>query len=64
MQRNGAVAAITVNDDPVTAMHSNEEDVERIVPVEATDRSPEAIAIFPLPTDLSSVRQLPATHEG
>jgi hypothetical protein len=40
-----------------------EEDVERIVPLEATDRSPEAIAIFPFPIDLSSVRQLLATYE-
>jgi hypothetical protein len=40
-----------------------EGDVERTVPLEATDRSPEAIAIFPLPIDLSSVRQLLATYE-
>ncbi len=37
--------------------------MERNVPVEATDRSTEPLTIFPLPLNLSSVRQLLATCE-
>ena len=35
-----------------------QEGIERIVPLKATDRSPEPIQEFPLPIDLSSVKQL------
>jgi len=35
-----------------------QEGIERIVPLKATDRSPEPIKEFPLPIDLSSVKQL------
>jgi hypothetical protein len=35
-----------------------QEGIERIVPLRATDRSPEPIKEFPLPIDLSSVKQL------
>ena len=40
-----------------------QEGIERNVPVEATDRSTEPLIIFPLPLNLSSVRQLLATCE-
>ena len=40
-----------------------EEGIERNVPVEATDRSIEPLNIFPLPLNLSSVRQLLTTCE-
>ena len=35
-----------------------QEGIERNIPLEATDHSTEPITIFPLPLDLSSVRQL------
>jgi hypothetical protein len=35
--------------------------VERLVPLAATDRSPESIALYALPLSLPSVRQLTAT---
>ena len=35
-----------------------QEGIERNVPIEATDHSPEPITIFPLPLDISSMRQL------
>ena len=39
------------------------EGIERHIPLEATDRSAEPIAIFPLPLGLSSVRQLLVAFE-
>lgn len=40
-----------------------QEGIERNIPLEATDRSTEPITIFPLPLDLSSVRQLLVAFE-
>jgi hypothetical protein len=40
-----------------------QEGIERNVPLEATDHSAEPITIFPLPLDISSMRQLLATSE-
>ena len=39
------------------------EGIQRNIPLEATDRSTEPIAIFPLPLDLSSMRQLLVAFE-
>jgi hypothetical protein len=41
-----------------------QEGIERNIPVEATDRSTEPFTIFPLPLDLSSLRQLLVAFEG
>jgi hypothetical protein len=40
-----------------------QEGIERNVPLEATDHSAEPITIFPLPLDISSMRQLLETSE-
>ena len=40
-----------------------QEGIERNVPLEATDHSAEPITIFPLPLDISSMRQLLVTSE-
>lgn len=40
-----------------------QEGIERIVPLQATDRSSEPIKEFPLPIDLSSVKQLSKVYQ-